>query len=280
MPTHRRMSASRGRRRTRRGILAAGLILLVAAGLMVPRLLNRGSGTPRPATPGDAPSSPTASPTSKATAPHEVFAGFWPATDFASAEAIQKEVDAGHQPWRLDPRLMAERFAAEFVRWPRVEILDSGVRGSASAGWEAGVRLRPFVGEAGNLQPGNLHVLELVGLDGEKQPAWFVSSLRSDEIIVSAPKRGEVVSSPLEVSGRGIGFEANLPVEILNDKGVSLHPQPGFVMGGAYEATPFSGKLSFDPPGTPGGIVIVTGDTGAEGPPPDWTIVRVVFAGV
>jgi hypothetical protein len=271
------MSIFRRRRRSRLGLLAAGLVVLVAAALVVPRLLGREAGRERGAGAGDPAGPATASETPS---PKKVFPGFWPAATFAGADAIQKEADEGYQPWRLDPRSVAERFSAEFVRWRKIQIVDSEVRGSASRGWGARVTLRPFIGEEDHLQLGNGHVMELVGLEGAKNPAWFVSALRSDQIVVEAPKQGAAISSPLELSGRGSGFEANLPVEIRNDEGASLHPQPGFVMGGAYEPGPFSGKLTFDSPGTAGGILIVTGDTGLGGSPPDWTIVRVAFGGV
>ncbi|MGH2768746.1 MAG: Gmad2 immunoglobulin-like domain-containing protein, partial [Actinomycetota bacterium] len=216
-------------------------------------------------------------PDSTASPGGDYFAGFWPVGTPESAQSIQDQVDAGRQPWRLDPRSVAARFAEEFVGWRRVDLLGSDLEGSAAAGWRAAVLFRPYTGEEHNLRPGTRHTLGLVGLKGAARPAWFVSSLGSEHILVESPRGGDPISSPLLVSGRGIGFEATISVKIADDGGRALHPQPGILMGGATEVAPFSGSLEFDRPAESAGILILTGSQGAEGPVPDQTIVRVRF---
>ncbi len=157
------------------------------------------------------------------------------------------------------------------------------VTGSQEKGWEAKVVFRPYIGEPGHLIPGasQRHTLTLVGLRGAKEPVWFVSSLASENIVVESPAARSQVSSPLEVSGQARAYEANVLVEIRDDKGKVLHPRPGREEGflttaDAHQMAPFRGSLAFESPSTPAGILILRGDAGA-GPSPDITVVRLRF---
>ncbi|HSP36568.1 MAG TPA: hypothetical protein VLR26_02315 [Frankiaceae bacterium] len=41
---------------------------------------------------------------------------------FAQAQTLQQAVDAGHQPWRLDPVVVARAFAVDDLGWSRREV--------------------------------------------------------------------------------------------------------------------------------------------------------------
>ena len=46
-----------------------------------------------------------------------VFAGIWPFTSLRQAQAAQRAVAGGHQPWLLDPRQVANTFATSVLGW-------------------------------------------------------------------------------------------------------------------------------------------------------------------
>lgn len=48
-----------------------------------------------------------------------VFAGIWPFTSQRQAQAAQRAVAEGHQPWLLDPRQVASAFASGVLGWVR-----------------------------------------------------------------------------------------------------------------------------------------------------------------
>jgi hypothetical protein len=230
------------------------------------------------------PSSPSSSPshTQPAGEGDAFFPGFWDATTLEEAREIQRAVDEGHQPWRLDPAAVAERFVRDLVKW-RIQVVETSTDGSPEEGWTASVILRPYIGEAEPPSfPGPRHTLRLIGLEGAEHPAWFVAGLESENIVVNTPEPGDPASSPLRVSGRGVAYEGTLHARIEDDAGNMLlraDSQNGILMAGAYEPAPFSGDLRFSPPEAPSGILILSADTGV-GPTPAVTIVRLRFEGV
>lgn len=88
----------------------------------------------------------------------------------------------------------------------------------------------------------------------------------ADELIrVSNPGIGQLVTSPLVVTGEARGpwyFEASFPLKLLDDNGVVL--AIGYAQAqGEWMTTdfvPFSGTLTFDPPSTPTGVLILEKD--------------------
>lgn len=85
------------------------------------------------------------------------------------------------------------------------------------------------------------------------------------EVVVDTPQFGEVVTSPLIVSGRARGFwffEANLPVVLKDQNGKVLAAQ-GFQADGEWMTTEFvefSGVLEFNTPETDFGVLIISKD--------------------
>lgn len=220
----------------------------------------------------DQPFDLVAGPAATPAAPSEFFAGFWPESSEAEAAEMQAAFDDGHQPWRGDPETVARLFAEHIAGW-RIEVTGSEVSGSAAEGWSAAVRFKAFIGEA-ELRPITAHTLQLVGLRGAEHPVWFVSGLSSDHIRVDIPSDGATVPSPVRVAGRASAYEGNVLVEVRDDSGRRLHS--GHLQAEGVDMAPFQGSLELAPATTRGGILMVTGDTGA-GPVPDMTIVRIRF---
>lgn len=228
------------------------------------------SPTPSPTT-----SPPPARPT-KAEDAH--FPAFWDVTTLEKAREVQQAVDQGHQPWRLDPALVATAFAQDLADW-EVKVVDVAINGSAEEGWSASVTFRPYIGEEEHLIPGPSHTLRLIGLEGAEHPAWFVAGLESEEIVVNTPNPGDGVSSPMRVSGRGVAYEGTINAQIKDDAGntlISADSPDRILMAGAYEPAPFSGDLRFGRPEIRSGVLILVADSGT-GPTPAITIVRLRF---
>ena len=267
----------------RAAAIVASITLI--AGTVALGTVVKGHTARRVTTAGPPPAAPAPEPPTATVAPADAgaFPGFWPQATREGAVALQAAVDQGHQPWRLDPAAIAEAFAQDFAGW-RIHVDSAEVSGSAGAGWTATVVFRPYVGEPGHLAPGahQRHVLRLVGLAGAARPAWFVSSLASDNIVVATPVAGEAVSSPVRMETTAGAYENTVLAEVRDDNGTRLSPPGGSsvlqVLGeaGGGRARLAIG-LPFAAPQTPSGIVVLSAGTGA-GPTPDMSVVRVRFA--
>jgi hypothetical protein len=208
------------------------------------------------------------------------FPAFWPVANLSEAEELQAEVDQGRQAWRIDPREVAKAYALEVARW-EIKVLSSQIEGSQESSWTASVVFQPLIGEAQPPDfPGPRHTMTLIGLKRSVRPAWFVSSLRNEEITVDTPSEAEVLSSPLRLTGGGRAYEGTIHVRLQDDNGVQLYPragEPGVVQAGAVTIEPFEASVQFQAPSQEAGILILTGDTGT-GPIPAIVVLRVRFA--
>ena len=87
----------------------------------------------------------------------------------------------------------------------------------------------------------------------------------ADLIQVDAPQAGAVVTSPLIVRGKARGtwyFEASFPVRLLDANGVELAVVPAQAQGDwmTTEFVPFEVTLTFAPPATKTGTLILQND--------------------
>ena len=105
--------------RVRTAVVAVGVTVLLASCAGRPDSTG-GSGTTSAAPTSAAASSETTTPGDGTTAASETaFDGEGLSAE--QAQALQDEVDAGHQPWRLDQLAVAEAFVAERLGWTDVE---------------------------------------------------------------------------------------------------------------------------------------------------------------
>ena len=87
----------------------------------------------------------------------------------------------------------------------------------------------------------------------------------ADEIEISLPETGGVVSSPIAVAGRALGswfFEANMPVTLLdaNQKVLARAPLHADSEWMTPDFVPFSGSIVFDKPETETGFLVFEND--------------------
>lgn len=192
---------------------------------------------------------------------------------------MQRAVDGGSEPWRIDPREVAKAYAREAAHWD-IRVLSSQIVGSQQSSWTSSVVFQPLIGGAmASNSPGPRHTMTLVGLKGVVRPAWFISSLSTEEIGVDSPSEGQVVSSPLRITGRGRAYEGAVSLRVQDDNGVQLYPragEPGMIPVGAGVIETFEASIPLQAASTGGGILIITGDT-AAGPDSAIVVFRVRF---
>ncbi|MBW3589746.1 MAG: hypothetical protein KY429_10040 [Actinobacteria bacterium] len=295
----RRTEARIGRRPWRLLAAASGVLALVLIGALAFQYLPQ-RDQPIVTVPAEDPPGAEEEPTP---APQEadrpIGPAFWPSPFRESASDVED--------WRFDRREVAIRFTREFIGWQRVSVekvsepepyedepyedtppaSDSEASPDAEANMvllRSLVHLNPYIGEDGSTR-GVLHTIELVGIqEDESSTVWYVAGITSPDTEVTEPFPQTVVDSPLNLKGRGRGYEATLHVEIRDDAGTVLHPREGrnegYVMAGQYSVEPFEAKVEFSRPSREWGILIITSSTGLEGPAPAWSVVRIYFRSV
>ncbi|WP_439657845.1 Gmad2 immunoglobulin-like domain-containing protein [Lentzea sp. HUAS TT2] len=105
---------------------------------------------------------------------------------------------------------------------------------------------------------------------------WTVTAAAAGVIQVDGPRSGDVVATPLAVSGRAHVFEGNVTVRVLVDK-ASTEIGRGFVTGGGDALQPFTGTIPFAQPNGGEGWVLFQEFSAANGDVVLTTAVRVGF---
>jgi hypothetical protein len=91
---------------------------------------------------------------------------------------------------------------------------------------------------------------------------WVVTGANADEIIVNEPRPGDVVTSPLTVSGEALAFEAQLNLE-LRPLGSTAVVATADTLAGGSERLPFSTTIT--PPSTTQQFVLIVAEADASG---------------
>jgi hypothetical protein len=205
------------------------------------------------------------------------FNGYWPVKSAAAARDIQQRVDDGEESWHRDPESVAREYVESLGwTWDSRDVPTTDQSGSADEGWTATTTIVPLVGEGSNRTPGPRHTVQLVGLPGAEEPAWFVAGIVDENITVDYPQLADKIQSPLQVEGSAHTFEGNVLVTVVDDLDRPLGGAP--VTGGGDQKRPFTGSIGFTKePSTKLGLVKFEGGSGLGGPSTDVTIVRVEF---
>jgi hypothetical protein len=108
---------------------------------------------------------------------------------------------------------------------------------------------------------------------------WWVIGATTDDIVLTSPKRGDAVTSPVRLQGQSIAFEAVVNVTIYADAAKKLVVGEGFVMGGGSEVAPFDGEIAYDLQGSGAewGVIVLVERSAEDGFPRNATAVRVRF---
>jgi len=162
--------------------------------------------------------------------------------EIAARDAIWPWVES---PTRFtDPIDAAESFAIDYIGFsdPVVGEFQAGDNRSG----EVEVR-------AGDVGPWTVVFVRQLTADD----SWWVLGAVSENIAVDEPEQGDVVESPLDISGSASAFEGTVDVELRADgNGEPIYV--GFVTGsGAPERGPFSDTIEFTSPGVGGGALVL-----------------------
>jgi hypothetical protein len=115
------------------------LVLVVACATLLPAC-SAAPAPPAPPPTTTVPTVPTEPTTPPQAAPTPAAAAVelpWPASGQAAA-ALQEQVDAGSQPWLLDPAELARSFAATAYGWPEVTVEPNGEKSVEVSGPSGG----------------------------------------------------------------------------------------------------------------------------------------------
>lgn len=103
---------------------------------------------------------------------------------------------------------------------------------------------------------------QCIGPDGA---VYLQTNVETPEVVMDSPLMGEVVKSPLTVSGKARGnwfFEANIPATLKDENGKVL-AQKGLQAEGDWmipDHVNFSGSLEFETPTTDYGVLLIEKD--------------------
>jgi hypothetical protein len=261
----------RERRRSRRvrgtvlGVAAANAAVAGVAALVVPDDDHQVETVPAAHGTTTLPGSSTVAPTTATSTPTTAAAPWiWPFTSAAQADAYTADPGVG---MFFDAEATALEFARSFIGMPApvTESITDHEDGSTT------VVVRPKPASPVKTRIFLTHL-------GTDHRAWSVEQASTDHIVVDRPAYLAHVTSPLELTGTSIAFEAVVRVEVRQDGqafGQSLGATT--VMGGGTELQPFRGSIAFDRPTARAGTVVFFTDSAEDGSIVEATVVRVAF---
>ena len=194
-----------------------------------------------------------------------------PPTTFAAAPTVPVQPAEAMWPWadteqRFDePTDAAESFATDFLGLTEPVVGDFQAGDSRSG--EVEVRPRPG---------GEVTVVLVRQLTDDD--TWWVLGSNSEGITIDAPDQGDVIDSPLLLSGSASAFEGTVDVQLRAD-GDDEPIATSFVTGGAGPALqPFEGSIEFDSPGSVGGALVLLSISPEDGSVVEANALRISYA--
>jgi hypothetical protein len=174
------------RARRRRAMTAATSALVVVAVLAV-SYAGVSSLLRQPPTLGNDPSP----------APAPVFEGLWPETAPEALAEMQRQVDEGHHPMRVDPAGTATEFATTLMNWPPASVIATAVETAADGTVIVELRNETF---SDAVPPVVVHLAQL----GRTGPAgvWSVTGVSTALIELDLVPSEAGPTAPLTISGR------------------------------------------------------------------------------
>jgi spore germination protein GerM len=189
------------------------------------------------------------------------FAGIWPFATKAELDAYAAGADKTYR----DPVATARDFATKYVGMDNP--VDFPPRTTAPGQVEVpmGVRFGEGRTPIANPQARFGVIVRQLGEQGASGP-WTVTEVVAFEITVTTPKPLDKISSPVRLTGQALAFEGTVNIQIREDgmlAGQSLGK--GFVTGGGDIKRPYSDDVTFRAPTKPGGAILYTVLSMADG---------------
>ena len=130
------------------------------------------------------------------------FPGLFPDLTRWQAEQDQNAVKAGQDPWKTNAVQVAQRMAAQFLKWP------SNAKASLVSG--GGAQDVDAVVQVTSPNPGGMSInVTLSRLEGNTSNMWVVVGVTSGNgvLTINTPVKGDRLSSPATIRGTGSAFE-------------------------------------------------------------------------
>ena len=128
------------------------------------------------------------------------FPGFFPDLTRWQAEVDQYAVQTGSDPWKTNAVQVAQRMAAQLLKWP-ANAQATLVSGGGPQDVDAAVQVK-------SPGPGGLGItVTLSRLEGKVSNIWEVIGVQSGVLTISLPRPGVLLNSPATVAGKGSAFE-------------------------------------------------------------------------
>jgi len=267
----------------RRWPLLVGLVV-VAGGLLAALFLFGGddadaptvtSATSEPATSESTITEPPPEPTTPPPT-SEPATTVPPTTDAPPTEQPDPDQpESAMWPWAVtgtrfdEPAAAAESFATDFLGFSD-PIVGEFLAGDARSGE---VEIRPRVDGASAIGATVVFVRQAGDDD-----SWWVLGAAAESITIDTPEQGDVVTSPLTVSGTARAFEGTVDVQLRAD-GNGEPIATSFATGGAGpELEPFEATVEFDSPGDVGGALVLLSTSPEDGSVVEASAVRISYA--
>ncbi len=139
------------------------------------------------------------------------FPGIYPDLTRYQAEAVQQEVNQGHQPWRLSATQTAQNLAVSLLQWTNnapATITSGGGQHDVNA--VVAVK-SPFPG-------GSTITIALSRLEGNANGGiWEATSVNTPGMSIARPQNRDLLSSPTTVTGSGNSFEGVIGKVVILD---------------------------------------------------------------
>src|SRR5262245_38260628 len=162
-----------------------------------------------------------------------------------------------------DPVAAARAFAVDFVGF--TDPVVGGYRAGDNRSGEVDVRAR-------STGPATTVMVRRLGTDG----TWWVIGATTDTVAVTSPAAGDVITSPVAVTGSALAWEGNVQGEIRQD-GTRAPLGTGVFTGGGDVMRPFSGSIGYTTPSQPYGALVLVTHSAEDGRVWQATVLRVAF---
>ena len=163
-----------------------------------------------------------------------------------------------------DPAAAAREFAMTYLGF--VSPVVGTFRPGDSRSGEVPIRTRPS-------GPETTVLVRQLGADD----SWSVLGASTPNLQLESPAWNTAITSPVTLSGQSTAFEANINIEIRQD-GTLTPLASTTAMGGANgEMGPFSTTVTFSPPSSPAGAIILLTRSAEDGSISEASVLRIRF---
>ena len=189
------------------------------------------------------------------------FAGIWPFATKAELDAYAAGTDRTYR----DPVATARDFMTKYVGMDNPVDFPSRTTAPGQVEVPMGPRYAEGRTPLANPQARFGVIVRQLGAQGASGP-WTVTEVVAFNITVTTPAALARITSPVRLTGQAHAFEGTVNVQIREDgmlAGQSLGK--GFVTGGGDMKRPYSGDITFRAPTKPGGAILYTELSAADG---------------